>query len=142
MGQSGQKTIAGQVQKTRLTCKYIPAVSKGQSCSGEVKAGAVAHVPSSDKLPGEQSHLLFWKPGVRSSTEGKAARAAACTRTLKPLSLEWWLFLGSVGCSSTCFFVFTSLFSSSQCLRWVSKEALPYFCLPSLRFMVSLGILR
>lgn len=86
MGQSGQKTIAGQVQKARLISKYIPAVSKGQSCSEEVKAGVVAHVPSSDKLPGEQSHLLFWKPGVRS--ERKAARATACTRTFKPLSLS------------------------------------------------------
>lgn len=97
MGQSGQKTMAGQVQKTRLISEYIPAVSQGQSCSGEVKAGAGAHIPSassSDKLPGElESHLLCWKPGVRSSTERKAARATACARTLKPLSLEWWLFL-------------------------------------------------
>lgn len=114
MGQSGQKTIAGQVQKARLISKYIPAVSKGQSCSEEVKAGVVAHVPSSDKLPGEQSHLLFWKPGVRS--ERKAARATACTRTFKPLSLEWWLFLGSLGCSSSCFSVFILSFSSSQSL--------------------------
>lgn len=92
-----QKTIAGQVQKTRSISEYVPAVSKGQSCSGEVKAGAVPHIPlasSSDKLPGEQSHLLLWKPGVRSSTERKAAGATACTRAFKPLSLEWWLFLG------------------------------------------------
>lgn len=75
-----QKTIAGQVQKTRSISEYVPAVSKGQSCSGEVKAGAVPHIPlasSSDKLPGEQSHLLLWKPGVRSSTERKAAGATA-----------------------------------------------------------------
>lgn len=60
-----QKTIAGQVQKTRSISEYVPAVSKGQSCSGEVKAGAVPHIlsaSSSDKLPGEQSHLLLWKP--------------------------------------------------------------------------------
>lgn len=91
MGQSGKKTIASCVQKTRSISNCTSVVSKGQSCSGEVKAGVVPRIPSassSDKLPQELSQLLFRKPGVRSCTERKAARATALPRASKAVLLK------------------------------------------------------